>query len=266
MVGVHNRLKASRILTTPDWIMLCHTSLLNASSFCIKIWECFFSVSRSECQGHGNIEWDTKRTSHHRLLSKSCNFSIWRKLVLRRSCQTAEWDAGESWSAVRLSCLSDYPTCQTIGSNCPSGLGLFGAGHLSRERLMQGQLTGGSGAAKFGWTIKLETRPLEEEKHLRPATGGNRQHIIMHQLEYQSQISQLWSADKADFHSQFCGNKKGKDFEYCCCLPYLSGQQLGKAFHRLQPIWEESLYKTDSATARSIVADKTTARALQAMW
>ena len=83
-------------------------------------------------------------------------FSIWRKLVLRRSCQTAEWDAGESWSAVRLSCLSDYPTCQTIGSNCPSGLGLFGAGHLSRERLMQGQLTGGSGAAKFGWTIKLK--------------------------------------------------------------------------------------------------------------
>ena len=63
--------------------------------------------------------------------------------------------------AVRQSCLSDYPTCRTIGSNCPSGPGPFwSAGHLGRERLMQGQLTSGrSGQCKiWSLTIKLENR------------------------------------------------------------------------------------------------------------
>ena len=105
--GVHNRLKASGILTTPDWIMLCHTSLLPASSFCIKIWEWFFSVSRSECQGHGNIECDTKRTSYW-LLSNRVPFSIWRKLVLAGAVRL------ESEMQVNPGQLSDYPACPTI--------------------------------------------------------------------------------------------------------------------------------------------------------
>ena len=115
-------------------------------------------MARSECQGHGNIELCATLSSHWVRLSKSgfpsdVNWSYAGAVRLQRvrcrwilvSCPTT--------LLVRLS------TCQTIGSNCPSGLGRFGAGHLGRERLMQGQLTGGSGgAAKFGLTIKLEAR------------------------------------------------------------------------------------------------------------
>ena len=149
--GWYKRLKASGILTSPDWIMLCHTAFSSSHHFVSKYGKDSFSGFWSECQGHESmnrtIKWHKiKYDKHdkHDIDPIQGWVTLWSKQVLHRTAwDTLEWDACESWLAVGLSwlsCLFDYPNCQTIGSNCPSDRGLFGADHFSRlQILMLGQ-------------------------------------------------------------------------------------------------------------------------------
>ena len=109
--GWYKRLKASGILTSPDWIMLCHTAFSSSHHFVSKYGKDSFSGFWSECQGQECMNrtmkcHKIKYDKHDKHDSDPIQgwVTLWSKLVLHRSCYR--------YSGVR--CVWILAGCRTI--------------------------------------------------------------------------------------------------------------------------------------------------------